>query len=453
MNTYGLGVSNGLTVYTSGVKIAQGGLNISDSVIATLDRVPNIPNNPGPYTPNLRTIVRAEVLDPFTVRLHTDRPNPTLPGQLTNIFIVSARLATGPVENTSARIAVGTGPYAVTSFRYGEGLTLQRNEAYWGAKPAYAQAQIRVISNDAAREAALLSGDIDLMENVPPDDIARLREKPGFRVFARPADRVVFLLPNFGAATLPLITDKDGKPLAANPMRDLKVRQAISLAIDRKALVERVLSGQGVPAMQLVPKGFTGWTPALTVPAPDLPAARALLAEAGLPQGFRISLSCTNDRYVYDSRICQTLAQMLTRVGITTAVDAIPGSMFMPRTRAGKNESPMLLYAISLSSLHDVAYILGLVGHSVDDARGFGDGNRGSFSDPVLDRIIEAAIIRSDAGRDAALQAAQQETVARLGVIPLYHEFTIAAARAGVSYAPRIDEQFVAQAARPETTP
>ena len=146
-----------------------------------------------------------------------------------------------------------------------------------------------------------------------------------------------------------------------------------------------------------------------------------------------MSLSCTNDRYVYDGRICQTIAQMMTRGGITTAVELNPGSVFMSRTRADKNESPMLLYAISLSSLRDAAYILGLVAHSRDDGGGFGDGNRGSFSDPALDKIIEAAIIRSDPGREAALQEASRQTVARLGMIPLYAEFTIAAARAPAS--------------------
>ncbi len=436
-----------------GVVFQDGSPFTAADVVATFDRVTTLPNNPGPYTPNLRTIVKTEIIDPFTIHIHTDRPNPTLPGQLTNIFIVSAHLAKDPAETSSAHIAVGTGPYKLVSFRYGESMTLDRNDGYWGPKPGYAHVQIRVILNDAAREAALLSGDIDLMENVPPDDVARLKANPAIQVFSRPADRVVFLLPNTGATTLKLLQDMDGKPLDTNPMRDLRVRQAISTAIDRNALVARVLSGQGVPTMQFVPEGFAGWIPSLTVPKPDPAASHALLAEAGYPKGFRMTLACTNDRYVNDSRICQTLAQMLSRGGITTAVEAMPSSMFMSRTRIGKNEMPMLLYAISLSSLRDVAYILGLVAHSSDDAAGFGDGNRGGFSDPALDRVIEAAIIHSDAGREAALEAAQQATVARLGMIPLYDEFTIAAARTGITYVPRIDEQLVAMGASPKGTP
>ncbi len=436
-----------------GVTFQDGSPFTAADVVATFARVPAIPNNPSPYTPNLRTIAKVDIVDPFTIRIHTDRPNPTLPGQLTNIFVLPAHLASQPAEGASSLVAVGTGPYKLASFRYGEGMTLDRNETYWGKKPAYGHVEIRVITNDAAREAALLAGDIDLMENVPPDDVARLKADPAVSVFSRPADRVVFLLPNTAAATLPLLQAKDGKPLPANPLRDLRVRQAISEAINRTALVDRVLSGQAVATFQFVPQGFAGWTPTLTVPKADPAGARKLLAEAGFPDGFRMTLACTGDRYVYDGRICQTIAQMLTRAGIATEVEVEPGSMFMARTRIGKNEMPMILYAISLSSLRDVAYILGLVAHTPDEAGGFGDGNRGGFSDPALDRMIEAAIIRSDPGRDAALQEAQRETVARLGMIPLYDEDTIAATRAGIVYEPRIDEQMVAMAAHPKGTP
>lgn len=436
-----------------GVTFQDGSPFTAADVLATFNRVTAIPNNPGPYTPNLRTITRTEAMDPYTIRIHTDRPNPTLPGQLTNIFIVSARLAGDPAEGSSSRIAVGTGPYRLVSFRYGDGMTLQRYDGYWGSRPAYARVRVRVISNDAAREAALLSGDIDLMDDVPPDDVARLRADKAVRVFARPADRVVFLLPNTGAATLPLLQDADGRPLPGNPLRDLRVRQAISAAINRPVLVDRVLSGQGVPSMQLVPEGFAGWLPDLPVPKGDPAAARILLAQAGYPRGLRLTLACTNDRYVYDARICQTLAQMLTRGGIATVVEATPGSLFMARTRQGHNDMPMLLYAISLSSLRDVGYILGLVAHGPDPVQGFGEGNRGGFSDPAVDRSIEAAITHPDPGRDVALQDAQRTALAQLGIIPLYDEDTIAATRAGVRYVPRIDEQMVAQNASPAVDP
>ena len=430
-----------------GVSFHDGSPFTAADVVASFARVPSIPNNPSSYEPNLRTVSSLEAPDPHTLIVHTDRPNPTLPGQFTNIFIIPARLAREPAEAAGTRVAVGTGPYRLTSFRYGEGMTLRRNETYWGDKPAYADVTVRVISNDASREAALLASDIDLMENLPPDDVAKLGANPATAVFSRAADRVVFLLPNVGADRLPLLTARNGKPLDANPMRDLRVRQAISAAIDRPALVQRVLSGQGVPTMQIVPEGFAGWTAALPVPKPDPAAARRLLADAGYPDGFGLSIGCTNDRYIYDGRVCQVLAQMLNRAGLSATVETMPGSMFMARTRIGKNDLPLVLYAISLSSLRDVAYILAIA-HTADDANGF-VGGRGGFSDPELDRIIEAAIIRSGPEREAAVQHAHREAIARLGLIPLYDEPTIAAARAGITYAPRMDQQMVAMGARP----
>ncbi|HYZ63731.1 MAG TPA: ABC transporter substrate-binding protein [Acetobacteraceae bacterium] len=439
-------------VLRQGVRFHDGTPFTAEDVKATIERIPNIAGNPGPFTPNIRTIVGVEIVGPYTIRLRTDRPNPTLPGQLTNVFVIPAHLAKEPGEASGTRVAIGTGPYRLTQFRYGEGMRLERNEEYWGEKPDYKTVQVRVITNDAAREAALLAGDIDLMENVPPDDVARLRANPDIYVFARPADRVVFLLPNTGADTLPLLTDKSGRKLPTNPLRDLRVRQAISAAIDRTALVDRVLSGQGVPSMQIVPEGFVGWSDVI-VPKADPAAARRLLAESGYPDGFQLAIACTNDRYVYDARICQALAQMLSRAGLTTAVETMPGSMFMPRTRTGKNEMPLLLYAISLSSLRDVGYILALVAHSPDESGGFGDGNRGSFADPELDRMIEAAIVMRPPEREAALKAAQAETIRLLGMIPLYHEYTIAATRAGIVYKPRIDEQMVAMGARRDLLP
>ena len=312
---------------------------------------------------------------------------------------------------------------------------------------------LRVIGNDAAREAALLAGDLDLIENVPPEDVARLRATSGISVFARPADRVAFLLPNVAHDTLPLLSDRQGQKLPTNPLRDLRVRHALSLALDRDALVERALSGQGAATMQLVPEGFGGWDPSVKVPAVDAAGARAKLTEAGFKDGFGMTLACPNDRWVADARVCQAVAQMLSRAGLVMKVETMPGSVFFPRSRLGKNEWPLIMYELSLSSLRDGQYILQLAAETHDDARAIGDSNRGGFSDPELDRIIEAAVVRSDAGRDAAIRHALAETVARLGIIPMYVEPTIAATRGGIVYHPRLDQQLVATEAAPPTRP
>jgi peptide/nickel transport system substrate-binding protein len=432
------------------VRFSDGSPFTADDVVTSVRRIPSIPNNPGPYTSNLRTITSTAAIDPYTVRVTTDRPNPLLPGQFTNVFILSKAMANAPPEDFSdARATVGTGPFRLVSFRYGDTAVLEPNPYYWGPATPWKRVTIRVIGNDASREAALLSGDLDLMENVPPEDVSRLRATTGIAVYARAADRVAFLLPNVARDTMTLLTDRQGGMLDRNPLRDLRVRQAISLGLDRAALVSRALSGQGVATIQLVPEGFGGWDATAEVPAVDAAGARRLLAEAGYPDGFGLTLSCPNDRWVDDARVCQGVAQMLSRAGFAMKLETMPGSMFFPRSRYGKNEWPLILYELSLSSLRDGQYILQVAAQSVNEARSIGDGNRGGFSDPALDRLIEAAVVRNDPGRERAIREALAAAVKDLGIIPMYVEPTIAATRGGVVYRPRIDQQMVAAGATP----
>ena len=430
------------------VRFSDGSLFTTEDVVATIRRIPSVPGNPGPYTSNLRTITDVAAIGPYTVRVATDRPNPLLPGQFTNVFVLSKAMANAPPEAFStAQATVGTGPFRLVSFRYGDTAVLEPNPYYWGAVPPWRRVVIRVIGNDASREAALLAGDLDLIENVPPEDVARLRTIEGVHVYARPADRVAFLLPNVARDTLPLLTDRAEEALKVNPLKDIRVRQAVSLGLDRGALVSRALSGQGVATMQLVPEGFGGWDASVPVPPPDAARARRLLAEAGFPDGFGMTLACPNDRWVDDARVCQGVAQMLSRAGFAMKLETMPGSVFFPRSRLGRNEWPLILYELSLSSLRDGQYILQVVAETANDARGIGDGNRGGFSDPALDALIEAAVVRSDTGRDAAIREALAATVKGLGIIPMYVEPTIAATRGRVGYVPRVDQQMVAAAA------
>jgi peptide/nickel transport system substrate-binding protein len=432
------------------VRFSDGSPFTADDVVASVRRIPSIPNNPGPYTSNLRTITDVSAVDPYTVRVTTDRPNPLLPGQFTNIFVLSkAKVGATPEDFSAGQASVGTGPFRLVSFRYGDTAILEPNPYYWGTAPAWKRVTIRVIGNDTSREAALLSGDLDLIENVPPEDVSQLRATKGISVFARPADRVAFLLPNVAHDTLPLLTDRQGAVLDKNPLRDIRVRQAISLGLDRAALVSRALSGQGAATMQLVPQGFGGWDASIAVPSPDPSAAKRLLAEAGYPEGFGMTLACPNDRWVDDARVCQGVAQMLSRAGFAMKLDTMPGSVFFPRSRYGKNEWPMILYELSLSSLRDGQYILQVAGQTVNEARGIGDGNRGGFSDPALDALIEAAVVRNDPGREEAIRTALAAAVKDLGIIPMYVEPTIAATRDGIVYRPRIDQQMVAAQASP----
>lgn len=436
-----------------GVTFHDGTPFTAADVVASFSRVPSIPNNPGPYTSNLRTITRTEVVDPLTIRIHTDSPNPVLPGQLTNIFIIPAHIAASASTGdfNAGRAAIGTGPFRLESARGSDGMVLRRNPGWWGGAAPWEKVEVRVVPSDASRLAALLAGDLDLTEEVPTTDLARLARDPRVAVFHRPSDRVMFLLPNIGAERLPLLTGADGQPLPGNPLRDLRVRRAVSLAISRTSLAERALDGFAFPTGQLVPEGFGGGDPTMRPDPYDPAQAHRLLAEAGFPQGFGLTVGCSNNRYVNDGRVCQALGQMLSRGGFQTKVEALPGTVFFPRSQAGRNDFPLILFGLSLSSTRDVQHLLALVLHSRN--RELGSGNRGGFADAELDRMIEAAMVRMDDGREGALREAMRRGVSLLGAIPLYNQVTIAVARRGITYVPRMDEQLVATQARPENAP
>lgn len=434
-----------------GVTFHDGSPFTADDVAFSIARVPNVPNNPGPYTSNLRTIERVEVVDPHTVRLHTDQPNPVLPGQLTNIFVVSKRAAEGASTSdfNSGRAAIGTGPFRLEQMRGQEGMTVVRNDAFWGDKAAYQRVDLRVIGNDASRLAALLSGDVELIESVPPGDVERLQRDARLSVFRRNSDRIMYLLPNVRLDQFPLITDANGQMLQRNPLRDVRVRQAMSIALDRQALVARALDGQGVATVQMVPEQFGGFDPSITVPAADPARARALLAEAGYPNGFGLTLGCSNNRYVNDARICQAAGQMLTRAGFQVKVETQPWNIFSPRTLANRNDLPVMLYGLSLSSSRDASYILSTAVHTRVPAQAFGQGNRGGFSDARLDGLIAGVIGNAGAGREAALRQVARESLDQVPFIPIYNQVVVVAARRGIAYTPRMDEQLVAYYARP----
>jgi peptide/nickel transport system substrate-binding protein len=433
-----------------GVTFQDGTPFTAEDVRFSFERIPNIPANPGPYTPNLRGIQRLEVVDPHTIRLHTSFPNPVLPGQMTNVFIVSHRAAqgAGPSDFASGRAAIGTGPFRLEQHRGTDGMSVTRWDGYWGTQPEWQRVNIRVMSNDASRMAALLAGDVDLIEEVPTGDVARIERSGRAAVFRKASDRVIFLLPHVGAERLALFTDHDGRPLDRNPFRDIRVRQALSLAINRAGLVEQTMDGNAVPTGQLVPEGFGGWDPGIPVPPYDPAAARRLLAEAGYPNGFGFTIGCPNNRYVNDARVCQALGQMFARAGFQARVETQPGTTFFARTAVGRNDLPLVFFGQSSSSTRDATHVLSLAMHSQQLAQGWGQSNRGAFSDAGLDRLIETAAFQMEGDRESALRAAMREAMRLHGGIPLYTQMVIAAARQGIVYEPRLDEQTVAIHAR-----
>ena len=435
-----------------GVKWHDGSDFTAEDVLFTVKRVPGLPNNPNPYTGALRSVVATEAPDPHTVIFRTDQPNPILPNQFTIMSIVSHKAAANatPADFSSGKATIGTGPYKFASYARGERLVLERNAAYHGTQPAWDKITFRFIPNSAARVSALLAGDVDMIDYVPTADLPRLKTDPKSNLFMRPSDRVIYFYPNVGPETLPGLTTKAGQPLTKNPLRDLRVRQALSLAINRTAIVERTMENFAAPASQIVPEGFFGFDPALKVPAYDLEKAKALLAEAGYPDGFGMTVSCSTDRYVNDAAICQVAAQMWARVGIAMKVETYPANVYFGKVKAGSNEIPMALMGWGSSSTGDSSGALTGILHSIDASRGYGAYNTGAYASAEVDKLIEQATTTMDrAARERLMQKAMNAAMVDVSIIPLHTQMTAVATRKGIVYEPRADEWTVALHARP----
>ena len=421
----------------------------ADDVVFTFERAPNVPNSPGGFGGFLRMVERVEVVDPLTLRIHTKAPHPLLPVDLSYIFIVSRHIGQGATTDdyNSGRAAIGTGPYRLRANTPGERVEFDRNDTYWGPREPWARATWRVIANDSARTAALLAGDVDLIDQVPSSDLERLRRETRVALHQIQGLRMIYLQADFSRdGNLPGVTDNAGQPIATNPFRDVRVRRALSIGINRPALTERVMEGTAEPSGQWLPPGVYSYNPDVPPPAFDPDGARRLLAEAGFPQGFRVTLTTPNDRYPNDARTAQAVAQMWTRIGVRTEIQALPWSSFS--ARASRQEFAMRLAGWG-SSTGEASYAaINIIGTYNREQRR-GASNAGRYSNPAMDALVDrATTILDDGERERVLQEVIKVAMDDMAVIPLFHLVNTWATRRGMTYEARMDESTRAMAAR-----
>lgn len=432
-----------------GARFHDGQAVTAEDVAASLRRVAKVKGSPSSFLPFIRPITQITVLDARTIRLGTASPYPLLPNALSRIAILPAKLEDAETASFNAGPSmIGSGPYRFVAYRPGERVELEAAEPQPGqAAPAWRKVSLRFMTNDPARVAALLAGDLDLIENVPSADIARLRQQGRVGLASAASNRVMYLHLDHDREQTPFITAKDGKPIP-NPLRDLRVRRALSLALDRGALVARVMDGEGAPAGQVVPAGYFGHVPSLAAPAADQAGARRLLAEAGLPGGFAMTLHATNDRYPNDERVAQALAQMWTRVGITTKVETQPGSIFF--TRASNRDYTLIMGGAAAETGEASSTLRPLLA-SFDPARGDGSGNRGRYSNPRFDALLREALATvEDEKREALLREATQVAIEDVGIIPVFFLANSWATSPAITYSPRSDGWTLAVNAAPK---
>jgi len=429
-----------------GVTFHNGEALSGEDIAYSIARPAKVPNSPASFAIYTKAVTEVQVVDAATVRIRTASLYPLLPLDLSQVNIVPHSL--GPNATTedfnNGKNAIGTGPFKLVAYKPGDRAELVCNDAYWGRKPYWQSVSYRFIPNDGGRVAALLSGDVALIEAVPTTDAARLAKDPRVTIAEISSNRIVFLwLDRSRTGPTPFVKGPNGEDLDKNPLNDLRVRQALSMAINRPAIVERVMENAAIPSGQFLPPGSFSYVQGLNPPAFDPQKAKALLAEAGYPNGLRITLHGPNDRYVNDAKIIQAVGQMWSRIGVQTQVEAITWPNYVGR--AGKLEFSAFLFAWGISSGEASNPLRALIA-TWNPQKGFGTANRGRFSDPAVDALLEKALgTGDDKAREQILISATRAAMAEIPFIPLHIQKNVWATRAGLSFVARAGElTFVA---------
>ncbi len=325
------------------------------------------------------TVERVTAPDAFTVEFTTDQPDPLFASAIANWLIMDAGLAEANDARRPSRegaggatfAANGTGPYRLVARAPDQATELARFDGWWGEPPAVERAVFRPLASDATRVAALLSGEVDLIEPVPLQDVPRLDREPEVDVLTGTESRVIF----FG-----FDHESDG------PLADVRVREAIYRTLDAPAIVQQIMRGQAQPAGLLIAPGVRGYEAEADVRLPtDRERARALLAEAGYGDGFDLRLRCPNDRYINDEAICTAAVAMLQQIGVDASLDAVPVSVYWDELRQGDFDMYLLGWSPgTFDAEHPIRFLL----HTPDAEAGLGNWNFGGFSNDRVDELL-----------------------------------------------------------------
>jgi peptide/nickel transport system substrate-binding protein len=431
----------------AGVKWHDGSPFTADDVIYTFERVPAVPNSPGlfSYATKGKTLKK---VDELTLHISTGAPSPLTPNDMNAVFIVPKAHAGSATtaDFNSGKGAIGTGPFKLAEYVPSDRIVFARNDAYWGAKPAFAKVSFKPIKAGPARTAALLAGDVDLIDDVPTADIERLKGDAKVALHQTASNRSIFFAMDQFRDESPHVKAKDGSALK-NPLRDPRVRLALSKAINRDAIVSRVMEKAAIPASQYLPEGYFGIVKGAKPVAFDAEGAKKLLADAGLPNGFKLTLHGPNGRYTNDVKVIEAVAQMFTRIGIETSIETLPPGPFFTRASTGLNGQPefsMMLLGWSPSSGENSGALKPQL-MSFNRDKGTGTANRGRHSNADFDKLVDEALMTvDDAKRADLLTKATQLAIDTTAWIPLHYQINTWASKKGIAYVPRSDEYTLA---------
>ncbi len=436
-----------------GIKFHDGSDLTADDVIFSYDRAANYTGGNSSF----RTYTKGKTLkkiDDYTIHITTEKPYPLMPNDTTTVMIMSseAKGTGGKNKGISAKdfnnglAAIGSGPYKFVEWKKGDRIVLEKFAGYKGPiEQPWDKITFKFIKAEPARVAALLAGDVDAIDNVPTSDIERLKKNAKVTLSSGVSNRVIYLHMDQFRDKSPFVTTKDGKPLDKNPLKSPMVRKAISMMINREAIVERVMEGVAIPAGQLLPEGFFGRSKKLGFEKYDPKGAKKLLKEAGWGDGFGLTIHGPNDRYINDAKICEAIGQMLSAQGIPTKVVTMPKNVYFKRASKGAKGLPEFSFVLVGwgSGTGEPSSPLKSLLATHDKSKGMGASNRGRHSDPKVDGLINEALATVDDTKRGKLLAEATELAIgeNQGIIPLHYQVNTWATRKGLKFNPRADER------------
>ncbi len=426
-----------------GVKFQDGTPFTADDVVFSFGRIRQPQGTMQIYVSGISDIKK---IDDHTVDLILAGPNPLLLRNIIDFRIMSKAWAeknnTAKVqdykakeENYASRNVMGTGSYKITGWMPEQRITMTIHNEWWDKHGGNVKEVIYTpIKSDPTRVAALLSGDVDMLTDLPTQDVARLRTDTKLKVVDGPEVRTIYFAPDVGSPELKYSNIK-GK----NPFADKRVRQALSMAIDREAIKRNIMRGLSIPAGIMVAPGVNGNTPDIDTPTkPDSDGAKKLLADAGYPDGFEVRMNCPNNRYVNDEEICQAVVAMWARIGVKASLMAENMATFSVKFQNFDSSLYLLGWGVAT---YDAQYMI----QSLVRTKSVGaDGNYNfsRISDPVVDRLTDAMKTETDvAKRNAMIREALVRIKDEVLLIPIHHQMRPWAMKAGVSTVHRSDDR------------
>ncbi len=380
----------------------------------------------------VQPIASALALDTFKVQIKTHAPYAILVLDMADIYISSKKYFEKVGEEGVNKHPIGTGPYKFVEWIKEDHITMDANEDYWGPKPKIKRAIMRPLKNDATRVAALLSGEVDLIYNVPVRDIDRVSGGANTEVKAIPGPDVMHI--NIDVTRQQTPGYKHGK----NPFLDRRVREAFAIAIDRDSIIKNVYGGHAYPTGQLPIPGAYGYVEDIK-PYPYNPEkARQLLKEAGYPDGFEFVWDVPQQRYFNDGPCSQAIAGFLAKVGIKAELNMIPSNQYLSYINPG--DKTTAFYGASGTGKGDIGYWYNRMFYTRDKKEGAGGSNRTHYSNPEVDKLLDEA----DSTADVNVRKAKLEEVTRIlyqdyAIIPIYQYEEPYGMVKGLDFTPRVD--------------